>query len=242
QELLARVRGRKTARLSARELSSEAVAGGAYVLVATLLLVAFPPELGTYSLTAAVCCFIALVVAASTEFDTAAGITVPTQVAFVPLLFALPPALVLPIVPAAWAVAKLREVARGELRPVRLLAVLANSWFAVGPVLVIAATGTTSPRTAGFAVLIGALLAQFAGAFAVASVRDATVHGMSLRDQLSELWVYGVDAALAPVGLLAAWTMVDVSWAAVALLPLIGVLAIFARERRQRVTSLIELN
>jgi putative nucleotidyltransferase with HDIG domain len=54
--------------------------------------------------------------------------------------------------------------------------------------------------------------------------------------------VYAVDAALAPVGMLAAWAMTETRWAAAALLPLIGVLRVFARERRHRVQSLVELN
>jgi putative nucleotidyltransferase with HDIG domain len=56
------------------------------------------------------------------------------------------------------------------------------------------------------------------------------------------MWIYGVDAALAPVGMLAAWAMADTPWAPAALLPLIGVLGVFARERRQRVSGLVELN
>jgi hypothetical protein len=242
QQLLARTRGRLTDRLSRRELHSEAFAGGAYVAAAALLLVAFPPDLGSISILGAACCFVTLVVATRTEFDTAGGVTVPTQLAFVPLLFALPPALVPVVVPAAWSVAKLPDVVRGRLRADRLLAVIPNSWFAIGPVLVLALAGVDSPRTAGAAVLLCALLAQFVCDFAVSSLRESALHGSTLRDQLGELWVYGVDAALAPVGMLAAWATDEVAWAAAALLPLIGVLAVFARERRQRVSSLIELN
>jgi putative nucleotidyltransferase with HDIG domain len=42
--------------------------------------------------------------------------------------------------------------------------------------------------------------------------------------------------------MLAAWAMADTPWAPAALLPLIGVLGVFARERRQRVRGLVELN
>ena len=54
--------------------------------------------------------------------------------------------------------------------------------------------------------------------------------------------MYAVDAALAPVGLLAAFALDDAPWSAAATIPLIGVLAVFARERRRRIENLSELN
>jgi HD-GYP domain-containing protein (c-di-GMP phosphodiesterase class II) len=181
-------------------------------------------------------------VASRTEFDTGAGNTVPTQLAFVPLLFSLPPSLVTACVPAAWALAKLPEVVRGEMRVMRLFAVFGNSWFVVGPVLVRSLAGVDEIQDAGALVLAAALGAQFAGDFAASAVREWLCRGASLREQLDDLWVYAVDAALAPVGLLAAYAMDEVAWAAAALIPLIGVLAVFSRERRRRVENLSELN
>jgi putative nucleotidyltransferase with HDIG domain len=180
--------------------------------------------------------------ASVTEFVTDNGFAVPTQLTFVPLLFALPAPLVLVAVPAAWALAKLPAVLRGELRAVRLVSVIRNSWFAVGPVVVLVAAGATTPESSSMALLAGALLAQFACDFVASALREALLRGATLREQVREVWVYAVDAALAPVGLLAVWAMDESQWAAAALLPLIGVLAVFARERRRRVESLVELN
>ena len=146
QQLMAGARERQTARLSERERWAEIIVGGLYLLAALALLVAVPPEMQTVSVIPAALCVIALIVATTTEFDTGSGITVPTQLAFVPLLFTLPPAMVPVAVPAAWALAKLPSVLRGELRAVRLLAVFANSWFVIGPVLVLAAVDYASPH------------------------------------------------------------------------------------------------
>jgi putative nucleotidyltransferase with HDIG domain len=91
-------------------------------------------------------------------------------------------------------------------------------------------------------VLIAALLAQFACDAGAAAVREALLRGTTLRERVAELWICAVDAALAPVGLVVVWAMDDIPWSAAALLPLIGVIAVFARERRRRVESLVELN
>jgi len=120
--------------------------------------------------------------------------------------------------------------------------VLANSWFVVGPVVVLELAGVSSVHDATAAVLIVALAAQFGGDFLASAVRERLSRGASLREQLDELWVYAVDAALAPVGLLAVLAMDEVPWSAVAMIPLIGVLAVFARERRRRIENLSELN
>jgi putative nucleotidyltransferase with HDIG domain len=242
QEVLARARERRTTGLTSRERWTQAISAGLYVLVALSLVALVPAHLHATHPAAAVSCLLALAIAWATEFDTDDGVTVPTQLAFVPLVFALPVPLVPVAVPLAGACAKLPDVIRGRMRPVRLLGVIPNSWFAIGPVVVLAVAAPGSAWDAPALVLIAALLAQFAGDFAVSALRDALDRGIPLREQIGELWVYGIDAALTPVGLLAAWGTTKTPWSAAALLPLLGVLGVFARERRRRVDGLLELN
>jgi HD-GYP domain-containing protein (c-di-GMP phosphodiesterase class II) len=242
QQLLASALQRRRARLTGAERLVHALLGGSYALVVVVLLVADPPDVHGISWIAATCSLVAFVLASVTEFDTESGAAVPTQLAFVPLLFALPPVLVLVILPWVWATAKIPDVLRGELRPARLLAAIGNSWFAVGPAVVLTAAGADGFHDTAAAVLIGALLAQFACDVAAATLREALLRGTTLRERVAELWIVGVDAALAPVGLLVVWGMDESAWSAAALLPLIGVIAVFARERRRRVESLVELN
>jgi putative nucleotidyltransferase with HDIG domain len=60
--------------------------------------------------------------------------------------------------------------------------------------------------------------------------------------QLRETWVYAVDAALTPPALLAAQSLHRSTWAAVAMVPLLGLLAVFALERQKRLQSTLELS
>jgi putative nucleotidyltransferase with HDIG domain len=71
---------------------------------------------------------------------------------------------------------------------------------------------------------------------------ELLVRGASVREQLRETWVYAVDVALTPVALVIAWHIDAMPWAVLSVVPLLGVLAIFGRERRGRVEGLIELN
>jgi putative nucleotidyltransferase with HDIG domain len=54
--------------------------------------------------------------------------------------------------------------------------------------------------------------------------------------------VYAIDAALSGVALVVAEYMSTTVWAAASLIPLLGVLAIFAQERRRHLQGLLELN
>ena len=239
---MAEARDRLGERLNAKERRAGIIVGGTFVLAVVALLAWFPPSAGDWDTRLAVTSMVALAVALRIEFDIGSGITVPSQLAFIPLLFAVPPALVPVAVVVAWAAAKLVDVVRGELRPVRLLAIFANAWFSVGPALVFALAAPDSPQDVTALVLSAALAAQFALDFGASSLREALVHGATLREQVQEGWVYVVDVALTPVGLMAARAADEAAVGVLGLLPLLGVLAVFARERRARVDGLVELN
>ena len=186
-------------------------------------------------------CFLVLVIATRVRFDTPFGYTVATQLAFVPLLFALPVALVPLAVVAAMMLARLPELVRGEHPPVRLIKEVGNSWFAIGPVAVFA-LAHSAPADAGPVVLLGVLAAQFGVDFAASTLRLALERSATLAVQLRETWVYLIDAALSVMGLVVAEELHAFPLVALAPVPMLGLLAVFARERHDRMKGLIELN
>jgi HD-GYP domain-containing protein (c-di-GMP phosphodiesterase class II) len=225
--------------LAGRERWVETLLSVAYVAGAATLLVVDPPQRPTWLfgiLATAVMCL-----ASRVQFDTPFGFTVATELAFVPLLFAVPVTLVPIVVPAAMIAARAPELWRGEQHPARLLKEIVNSWFVLGPVAVLALSGTR-PDRAGAAVLVLALLAQFALDAGVSSLRFCLEREATLIQQLRECWVYAIDAALATVGLVIADAIARHPVAVLAPLPLLALLATFARERRERLESLTELN
>ncbi len=239
QQLLAETMTREHSRMTSRELLAVGLAGLPFFAVCAALWLIRAP--GAFDAWPAVLCAIVLVAATAVSFDTPFGFTVLTQVAFVPLLFSMPPALVPLVVTAALAIAKLPGVLRRTVPAGRLLGVPGNAWFAIGPAAVFAVSGT-APQNAGPALLIAALVSEFAVDFAVSCLRFAVSSGADLASQLKDAWVYGIDAALSGIGLVVAETERAHPGAVVALLPLIGLFAVLARERRQRLQSLVELN
>jgi len=239
---MAKALQRRVQTLNPAERRAEAVVSGGFVLAVAVLLALFPPAPELWHPLPAISCLVALVVALRIEFDTGSGWTVPSQLAFVPLLFTLPPPLAPVAVVAALLIAKLPDVARGDLHPDRLLHLFSNAWFSVGPAVVLSAAGAPGTADAAPLVLVGALAAQLICDFGASATMEVLVRGASLREQLREAWVYAVDVALTPVGLLVAWHVNERPWAALAVVPLLGVLATFGRERRRRVEGLVELN
>jgi signal transduction histidine kinase/CheY-like chemotaxis protein len=225
--------------LNAREIVGEGLFSVALAAAVAIVWWRSPP--GSFSIVAAVVCVLVFAVAARIRIDTPFGCTTPTELAFVPLLFALPGALVPIAVVLAWTLARLPGVVSGEMRASRLVHSIPNAWFAVGPIAVFA-IARVAPDKASAGVLVAALAAQFIVDFVATGVRYAIVRGATIAEHVRGSWVWVVDGALSVVSLLAAEQIHRTPAAALAPLPLLGLVALFARERRQRLESLIELN
>jgi diguanylate cyclase (GGDEF)-like protein/PAS domain S-box-containing protein len=175
------------------------------------------------------------------EFEVGDGYTRPLQLVLVPMLLLLKPGVVPLVVAVAVLVAKLPDVAAGQVDARRVLFGIADCWFAVPPALLLALTGW--PADAGLQVLVVALAvaAQFAGDLSVSSLRLRGV-GIDARELLRAMgWVYLVDALLTPVGALAAVAGERHAVAVAGVLPLAALLSIFARERSGRIAAATEL-
>ncbi|MDX6638811.1 MAG: hypothetical protein QOJ01_2322 [Solirubrobacterales bacterium] len=239
QELLADTFDRADSRLSAAERRSETLIGAGFAIAVAALWWIQPP--GDFAVAPALICLVVLGFASRVRFDTPFGFTVATQLAFVPLLFALPVAIVPIAVVAALTVGRLPDVYAGKIPPSRLLFAVGNSWFSVGPAAVFA-LAHTAPIDAGAVLLVGALAAQFAVDFSTSALRFWIDRKASFAAQVRETWVYAIDAGLSGIALVVAEDIHRHPIAALTPLPLLALLAVFARERHERMQSLIELN
>jgi HD-GYP domain-containing protein (c-di-GMP phosphodiesterase class II) len=242
QERIAAAAERRRQRVARRERTIESVSAVGLLAVTAglwLLAGASPGDIDTLP---ALACILCLAVAVHVQFAVGDGYTVPTQLAFVPLLFTLPPALVPIAVMIALTGARLPAVITGRWPTSRMLLAINDAWFAVGPAVVLAAAHAPSVHGLSVTVIVAMLAAQILVEIASWAARERLLGRVRLRDQLGELWVHGVDLALTPVALVVALVVEQHPWAALALLPLLGVLAIFSRERQHRLASLTELN
>jgi putative nucleotidyltransferase with HDIG domain len=239
QELLADTFERVGSQLTRRELLCETLFAVSFLLAVAGIWALDPPH--GFAVAPAVACLGVFATAMLVCIDTPFGFTVPTQVAFVPLLFAVPAAMTPLAVVLALIIAELPRLLRGKYPPARLLTTTCNAWFSIGPVATFAIAGV-NPTAAGPGLLLAALGAQFVVDFAICSLRVLLAREAPVSSQLGSIWVYGFDAALSGVGLLVAKDIHHSPAAVLALLPLLGVLSMFARERHQRLTGLLELN
>jgi putative nucleotidyltransferase with HDIG domain len=238
QELLADTLRRRAARMPVRERVVETVLGSAFLAVALTLVALRPP--GAVALVPAVLSLAVFVLASWVEFVTPLGFTLATELAFVPLMFAVPVTAVPLLVPFALAIAEAPKVWREKRSPARLLMSIGNSWWTIGPVAVFVAAGVT-PAHAGPVLLVAALAAQFAADFAAWAVRCWLERSTGFRESIQGAFVYVVDGALAVIGLVVAEEIHRAPIVVLAPLPLLALLAMFARERRQRMEGLLEL-
>ena len=224
-----------------RELAAQAVVGIPFLIAAGLL--AATGVVGDVDALDVVLFVIAVAIMDNLEFETGAGYLVPTQLIFVPMLFVLPPAIVPLVVVGALAIDEVRDVLRGRLHPQRVVAVIGNAWFSVGPALIFVLADLDAPALADWPLYALALATQFAGDLCSSTLRELIAHGVAPKLQLGvlrEVWL--VDALLSPIGLLAALASTVEHHAYLLVMPLGALLAVFARERRERIGTAIELS
>jgi putative nucleotidyltransferase with HDIG domain len=239
EQLLADTLGRERAQLTSSERLSGGLSIGALVAATAGLWLITPP--GAFAILPAVLCVLVLAVSIRIRFYTPLGFTVPSQLAFVPLVFAVPAAIVPIAVALAFPLALLPSTIRRQTRPSRAAFQVANAWFSVGPAAVFAIAHVQA-QDAGAALLVAALAAQFATDFANSALSFAVSRQVEIREQLRESWVYAVDAALSPPALICAEALHRTPLASVAMVPLLGLLAVFAHERQKRLESTLELS
>lgn len=243
EQLFARGRSRARTAAEGRERLVEQVAGAGFLLVslAMALLMSSPRSLDAVTLIALMGAY---VVACRAKFDIADGYTVPTELVLVPMLFLLPTPAVPLVVSFSWLLGRLIDFGTGRTSVYRAFHVFGDCWHAVGPALVISLAGAQVFAWDSWPVYLLALAAQLAFDFVAAATRARFIDGTPPKEILRMIApVYGLDAALAPVGLLAAAVAITTSPAICLLvIPLAGVLAILSRERQTRIDQALALS
>jgi HD-GYP domain-containing protein (c-di-GMP phosphodiesterase class II) len=239
-ELIAKARRRRERRPGRRERWTAITVAAAFLAVA-LPLADLHSARHVSPLEAAVLT-LAFAFASLIEFEVGTGMAVPTQIVFVPMLFLLPTGSVPIAVAAGYLLGEAIRVAHTRTAFTRPTMLLGSSWFAVGPCLVLLLAGGGPPAWSRLPVYVIAFAAQFASDTAATVARDAV---LGVRPNLSFRalgWAYAVDAMLSPVGIVFALVALDRPVAVLAILPLLGVLARFARDRRAHIDALLDLS
>jgi HD-GYP domain-containing protein (c-di-GMP phosphodiesterase class II) len=228
--------------LGDRDRFASLLLGSAFFAAALVL--AFAAESGRSAGIGLIVVFVAsYAISSRIEFEIGTGSAVPTQLVLVPMLVLLPVPYVPLCVLAGLLLGELPDYARGRVPLDRSVLRFVNSWHAFGPALVLTAAAEPDPKLSTLPIYAAAIGAQFAFDFGSTALRDwigRNVPPLSLLRFM--VWIWAVDLALTPIALLAAVGAEDHPSLLVAVLPLIALLAYFARERKARIDNALELS
>jgi diguanylate cyclase (GGDEF)-like protein len=226
---------------SAHERRVEAVAAAGFVLAAAGLAVwRGRAPVSTGQTVALVATYAAL---ARVRFAVGIGYTMPTQLALVPMLLLLPPAIVPALVGPAKVLSRVPELVEHKGRVERVLMLLADGWYVVAPALLLALVAPQGAiEGAGWPVWIAALALQLVGDLVASTLREGLGAGVAPSVQASVVaQIAVVDVLLSGVGLLAAFGSQVHHYAFLLTLPLVAGFALFARDRAARIARALEL-
>lgn len=177
------------------------------------------------------------------RFEFGNGYVVPEQLVFVPMLYLSPLEYVPLLAAAAGLLAMVPDFLERSWHRDRWFGPLADSWFAIGPVLVLAAFAAPEARVDGALIYVLAFAAQIGGDLLWSLLRDKLIDGLPSWDSVMNwLGVVRVDAVLSPIAFVVTVVAVDHPAALLVLGPLVWLLAIFSHERQERYAAALELH
>jgi putative nucleotidyltransferase with HDIG domain len=236
--LVERYREARSKPLPARERRAEAWLGGVSLLAAVLVAIGFHSE-RSFDAGIAALFVVGLAASCQVRFAVGAAHTSPSQLVLVPMLFLVPTPLVPLLVMLGTLLAYVPDYLRRQAPLDRVMLVPGDAAYALFPAVVLLLAGSQLPEWSVFPVFMAAMAAQVVGDSLLVTVREWLAFGRVHAPASS--WVAVVDLLLAPVGFMAAVASADAPAGWLSVVPLLALIAVFARERKARVDHAIEL-
>jgi HD-GYP domain-containing protein (c-di-GMP phosphodiesterase class II) len=217
------------------------LAGG--FLTAAIATAVFAPALRGFSVWVALASVLVYALVSRVTFEVAHGVVVPTELVLVPMLFALPPRDVPLVVAAGLLLAEAPRLARDRTSLTHWPISVFSASYSLGPALVLSFSHAATPQWSDWPIYVGAFAAQFVADFVPTAVWSRVAWGVGPLEQAKTMRIAAlVDAALAPIGIAVAIAAPGKIWSVLAVLPLVGLLHVFAKERQHRLDHALELS
>ena len=241
-ELVRRARTRARLPLAVRTEHIAYASAAVFAAVAAVELLTLPPVRPLSPLVAAVAVLVYAIVG-RVEFEVGNMLAYAAELAFVPMLFVLPPRTVPLLVGLGLVLGNVPDLVRGRLGMHNVPVLVYNGSYALGPAAVLAVAGEGAPTWGHVPLYLGALGAQLAVDGIASSVWSRLAWSIGLGEHLRSLRVTAfVDATLAPVALSVAIAAHGSVWALLPVVPLALLLRVFSRERQLRIDNALELS
>jgi HD-GYP domain-containing protein (c-di-GMP phosphodiesterase class II) len=242
EQLVGEARARRPKQMTARERIVVGASAACFLLAAVSAAVFLPSHREADPLLAGL--LVAAYAAVSrVRFEFGSTYVTPEQLVFAPMVLLLPLPWVPLLVAGAALVAMIPDFINGSWHRERALSPLSDSWFSLGPVVVLAAFAAGDPRLADAEIYAVAFGAQIVMDFGWATVRDRVVDRLPYK----AIWesyagIARFDAILSPIAFMITLAARTHPLALLALGPLVWLLDIFSRERQGRYKATLELH
>jgi HD-GYP domain-containing protein (c-di-GMP phosphodiesterase class II) len=224
-----------------------AISALAFIATAAVIAVTVPDERSADPLL--VCGLMAgYAIVSRVRFEFGPGYVTPEHLLFVPMLLLLPLPWVPVFVVGATLLSQLPDFLDRSWHRDRWVGCFPDSWFCIGPVLVLAFFAPGEAAFSDLGIYALAYVAQIVCdvAWATASVRILDRLSGKYPVPVSEIWrsyvgIAQFDAMLTPIAVTIAIVAASEPLALLALAPLVLMLETFARERKERYAKAVEL-
>ncbi len=247
EQLVGEARERRRRQMSRRELMLNAASAGAFLAVAAAIAKWVPNERSVDPLL-----ILGLVagyaIVSRVRFEFGSMYVTPEQLMFVPMLLLAPLPYVPLLVIVSALLSQLPDFLERSWHRDRWVSCFADSWFCVGPVLVVALLAPGHPEISLFGAYLLAFAAQIAFDFGWMTLSGRVLDQLAnvRRVPFREIWrnyagVARFDAMLTPVAIAVAILAAEEPWVMLAIGPFVLMLETFARERGERYAKALEL-
>lgn len=240
---MAASRERVASRLSQRELLTHGATAFLFVIVAASLAVHDAPSADGAWLLAPL--FVAAIALASrVELEVGSGFASPVELVVIAMLLALPAGQVPVAVALGLVFGQLPSYLLGRVPTERIVVAVGNASYTLTPAIVFVLFFDRSAGASEWAaVTAAAVCAQFMADAAISTAREYFALGVKPRTLIKPLaWIFFVDSCLASVGFAAGVAGSLWSPAYLLPLPLLLLARLFAHERAERLSHVLELS
>jgi HD-GYP domain-containing protein (c-di-GMP phosphodiesterase class II) len=242
EQLVGEARARRAREMHPRERAVEGVFAALFIVVA-LVIAALLPSQRDFDPILLVGLIVGYAVIDRVRFEFGSFYGTAEQLLLVPILLLLPLPYVLLLVGAAGVAGTVPDIVAGRWHRERLASRLADSWYCVPPVLVLAAFAPGEPNLGQAGIYALAFASQLGGDFAYTVIRDRLFDRQPLRE-LAAGWIgiARVDTIFTPIAFFITLTAANEPITLLAIGPFAWLLKSFSKDREDRYAQALELH
>jgi HD-GYP domain-containing protein (c-di-GMP phosphodiesterase class II) len=241
--LVAEARERRPQPMPARERAVAAGMALAYLVAAALVGALVAPHDRPFEAGTVVGLVLLLALTMRAQFEIGPGVASPASLAIVPMFFLAPLHLVPLLVPLAQVISRIPDFATKKAHVDRWMWSLADAWPTLGPVLILGLFAPGPPSSEHIDIYILALASEMVLGMINVLIGDVLIYGVSSVQALKIAgWAYGIGMILTPVAYMTAVVATEEPLALATVVPLLWLLTVFSRERKERYAAALELS